>query len=110
MKTAYQVVQKPLLTEKGTRLKEEGNQYLFRVAKRANKVEIKQAIEALFKVTVLEVRTLPVRGKAKRLGRFQGKLPDWKKAIATLEGGRLDRAVRGRVAGGEQSGPRRAGR
>ncbi len=87
MRTASQVIQKPLLTEKGTRLKEEANQYLFRVDKRANKVEIKRAIEELFKVTVVDVRTLPVRGKAKRLGRFQGKMPDWKKAIATLKAG-----------------------
>jgi large subunit ribosomal protein L23 len=87
MKGAYQVVQKPLLTEKGTRLKEEGNHYLFRVAKRANKVEIKQAIETLFKVTVVAVRTLPVRGKKKRLGKFQGRQADWKKAIATLKAG-----------------------
>jgi large subunit ribosomal protein L23 len=87
MKGAYQVVQKPLLTEKGTRLREEGNQFLFRVAKRANKVEIKQAIETLFKVTVVDVRTLPVRGKTKRLGKFQGKQADWKKAIATLKAG-----------------------
>jgi large subunit ribosomal protein L23 len=87
MKGAYQVVQRPLLTEKGTRLKDEANQYVFRVAKRANKVEIKQAIETLFKVTVVDVRTLPVRGKTKRLGRFQGKQADWKKAIATLKAG-----------------------
>ncbi len=87
MRTASQVIQKPLLTEKGTRLKEEANQYLFRVDKRANKVEIKRAIEELFKVTVVDVRTLPVLGKAKRLGRFQGKMPDWKKAIATLKAG-----------------------
>jgi large subunit ribosomal protein L23 len=87
MRSPYQVVRKPLLTEKGTRLKEEGNQYVFRVAKTANKIEIKQAIEQLFKVTVLEVRTLQVRGKVKRLGRFQGRKPDWKKAIATLKKG-----------------------
>ncbi|HTX54273.1 MAG TPA: 50S ribosomal protein L23 [Candidatus Baltobacteraceae bacterium] len=87
MRTPTQVIQKPLLTEKGTRLKEEANQYLFRVNKRANKVEIKKAIEELFKVTVVDVRTLPVQGKAKRLGRFQGKMPDWKKAIATLKEG-----------------------
>ncbi len=87
MRIATQVIKKPLLTEKGTRLKEEANQYLFRVDKRANKVEIKRAIEELFKVTVVEVRTLPVQGKAKRLGRFQGKMPDWKKAIATLKAG-----------------------
>jgi large subunit ribosomal protein L23 len=87
MKTATQVIKKPLLTEKGTRLKEEANQYLFRVDKRANKIEIKRAIEELFKVTVVDVRTLPVQGKAKRLGRFQGKMPDWKKAIATVKAG-----------------------
>jgi len=87
MRGPHQVVLKPLLTEKGTRLKEEGNQYIFRVAKTANKVEIRQAIEQLFKVTVLDVRTARVRGKAKRLGRFQGRRPDWKKAIATLKEG-----------------------
>lgn len=87
MNGPYEVVLRPLLTEKGTRLKEEGNQYLFRVAKTANKVEIKQAIEQLFKVTVLEVRTVRLRGKVKRLGRFQGRRPDWKKAIATLKEG-----------------------
>lgn len=81
------MVLRPLLTEKGTRLKEEGNQYIFRVAKTANKVEIRQAIEQLFKVSVLEVRTARVRGKVKRLGRFQGRRPDWKKAIATLKEG-----------------------
>lgn len=89
MRGPHQVVLKPLLTEKGTRLKEEGNQYLFQVAKTANKVEIKQAIEQLFKVTVLDVRTARVRGKVKRLGRFQGRRPDWKKAIATLKEGDL---------------------
>jgi large subunit ribosomal protein L23 len=87
MRGAHQVVLKPLLTEKGTRLKEEGNQYIFQVAKTANKVEIKQAIQQLFKVTVLDVRTAHVRGKVKRLGRFQGRRPNWKKAIATLKEG-----------------------
>ena len=87
MRGPHRVVLKPLLTEKGTRLKEEGNQYIFRVAKTANKVEIRQAIEHLFKVTVLDVRTARVRGKVKRLGRFQGRRPDWKKAIATLKEG-----------------------
>jgi large subunit ribosomal protein L23 len=87
MRGPHQVMLKPLLTEKGTRLKEEGNQYIFRVAKTANKVEIRQAIEQLFKVTVLDVHTTRVRGKVKRLGRFQGRRPDWKKAIATLKEG-----------------------
>ncbi len=87
MRGPHQVVLKPLLTEKGTRLKEEANQYVFRVARTANKVEIRQAIEQLFKVTVLDVRTAHVRGKVKRLGRFQGRKPSWKKAIATLKEG-----------------------
>jgi len=87
MRGPHQVMLRPLLTEKGTRLKEEGNQYLFRVAVTANKVEIRQAIEQLFKVTVLDVHTTRVRGKTKRLGRFQGRRPDWKKAIATLKEG-----------------------
>jgi len=87
MKGPYEVVQRPLLTEKGTRLKEEANQYLFRVAKTATKLEIKQAVEQLFKVKVMEVRTLRVQGKVKRLGRFQGRRPDWKKALVTLKAG-----------------------
>jgi large subunit ribosomal protein L23 len=87
MNGPYEVVLRPLLTEKGTRLKEEGNQYLFRVAKTANKVEIKHAIEQLFKVSVVAVRTVQLRGKVKRLGRFQGRRPDWKKAIVSLKEG-----------------------
>jgi large subunit ribosomal protein L23 len=87
MKGGHEIVLQPLLTEKGTRLKEEANQYVFRVAPRANKIEIKQAIERLFKVTVLEVRTTQVEGKLKRMGRFQGRRPSWKKAIATLKPG-----------------------
>jgi large subunit ribosomal protein L23 len=87
MKEAHQIVQRPLLTEKGTRLKEHANQYLFRVARTANKVEIRQAVEQLFKVRVLDVRTLRVQGKVKRLGRFQGRRPDWKKAVVTLQTG-----------------------
>ncbi len=87
MKDAYQVILRPLLSEKGTRLKEEANQYLFRVAKTANKIEIKQAVEQLFKVTVLQVHSVRMQGKVKRLGRFQGRQPNWKKAIVTLKAG-----------------------
>ncbi|HTO95506.1 MAG TPA: 50S ribosomal protein L23 [Myxococcales bacterium] len=87
MKGPYEVVQRPLLTEKGTRLKEEANQYLFRVARTATKIEIKQAIEQLFKVKVAEVRTLRVQGKVKRMGRFAGRRAAWKKAIVTLKAG-----------------------
>jgi large subunit ribosomal protein L23 len=87
MKGPYEVVQRPLLTEKGTRLKEEANQYLFRVAPTATKIEIKQAIEQLFKVKVAEVRTLRMQGKVKRMGRFAGRRAGWKKAIVTLKAG-----------------------
>ena len=87
MKGPYEVVQRPLLTEKGTRLKEEANQYIFRVARTATKIEIKQAVEQLFKVKVAEVRTLRMQGKVKRMGRFAGRRPDWKKAIVTLKAG-----------------------
>jgi large subunit ribosomal protein L23 len=87
MKGPYEVVQRPLLTEKGTRLKEEANQYLFRVAPTATKIEIKQAIEQLFKVKVAEVRTLRMQGKVKRMGRFAGRRAGWKKAIVTLKTG-----------------------
>ena len=87
MKGPYEVVQRPLLTEKGTRLKEEANQYIFRVARTATKIEVKQAIEQLFKVKVAEVRTLRMQGKVKRMGRFAGRRPDWKKAIVTLKAG-----------------------
>jgi large subunit ribosomal protein L23 len=80
-----------LITEKSTRQKEEGRQYVFEVHRDANKIEIQSAVEQLFKVTVLQVRTSNVLGKVKRLGRRYGKRPDWKKAIITLkEGDRID--------------------
>ena len=87
MKEAYQIIRRPLITEKGTDLKEQANQYLFEVADSANKIEIKRAIESLFRVRVRQVRTLSVKGKKKRLGRFVGRTSDWKKAVATLHAG-----------------------
>jgi len=90
MKEAHQIIRKPMVTEKSTRQKEE-NQYVFEVMREANKVEIQKAIEKLFKVKVLQVRTSNVLGKMKRLGRKSGKRQDWKKAIITLkEGDRID--------------------
>ena len=90
MKEAYQIIRKPLVTEKSTQQKEQ-NQYVFEVMREANKIEIQKAIEKLFKVTVLQVRTSNVLGKIKRLGRKQGKRQDWKKATITLkEGDRID--------------------
>ncbi len=87
----YQIIRRPLISEKGTALKDENNQLVFEVDKGANKSEIKKAVEKLFKVTVTEVRTQNRAGKPKRLGRFVGKRKDWKKAIITLkEGDRVD--------------------
>ncbi len=87
----YKIIRRPLISEKGTTLKDDNNQLLFEVDKSSNKSEIKKAVEKLFKVTVTEVRTMNRQGKPKRLGRFAGKRKDWKKAILTLkEGDRVD--------------------
>jgi large subunit ribosomal protein L23 len=91
MKEAQRIIRRPLITEKSTRQKEEGRQYVFEVHRDANKIEIQSAVERLFKVKVLQVRTSNVMGKIKRLGKRYGKRPDWKKAILTLrEGDRID--------------------
>ena len=86
MKSIYRVVRRALLTEKSSKLRTQ-NKYIFEVDRRADKPEIKRAIEQVFKVTVEDVRTMNVRGKVKRLGRFSGKRPDWKKAVVTLAAG-----------------------
>ncbi len=82
---ARQVVRKVLITEKGTVLRESQNQYFFEVARDANKIDIKRAIETIFSVKVDSVRTMQLRGKVKRQGRWVGKRNDWKKAIVTLK-------------------------
>lgn len=100
MRAPQTIIKRPLLTEKSSRLRETGGaasapaegatyaqQLVFEVAKDANKIEIRQAIQALFKVTVTDVRTLVNRGKIKRVGRFTGQRPAWKKAIVTLKAG-----------------------
>jgi large subunit ribosomal protein L23 len=84
MKDPRSVVKKALITEKGTVMREMRNQYYFEVDRDANKIEIQRAIEAIFSVKVDQVRTMKVRGKIKRQGRWQGKRPNWKKAIVTL--------------------------
>jgi len=83
----YNVLKQPQITEKGTLQKEGSNQVSFRVDRRANKVEIRRAVEALFKTKVLQVRTINVKGKKRRMGRTVGKRPDWKKAIVKLAPG-----------------------
>ena len=85
---AEQIIKRPLiLTEKGNRLREEANQYLFEVARDANKVQIRNAVEALWKVSVLKVHTLNVRGHMRRMGRGHAKTQNWKKAIVSLKAG-----------------------
>jgi large subunit ribosomal protein L23 len=91
MKNIYDVIKRPLLTEKGAHLKEAENKVLIEVATEANKHEIKQAIEEIFKVKVEKIATLKVRGKIKTQGRFSGRRPDRKKAWVTLkQGEKLD--------------------
>ena len=87
MKNQNDVIRRPLITEKGTFAKEEDNQLLFEVDRRANKVEIRKAIEELFDVEVLKVRTVSIKGKTKRMGRIMGKRSDMKKAYVTLAPG-----------------------
>jgi large subunit ribosomal protein L23 len=87
MKSVYQVIKKPLLTEKGAFLKESENKVLVEVYPDANKLEIKQAVEEIFKVKVEKVSTIRLPGKLKRYGRFEGRRPLRKKAIITLKKG-----------------------
>ena len=75
------------MTEKTLSLKEQTNQYAFGVNPRANKVQIKDCVEKTFKVSVLGVRTMNVRGKKKRMGKYQGFKSSWKKALVTLKQG-----------------------
>ena len=87
MRSPHDVIVAPLITEKTTLLKEKGPVLAFRVDRRANKVEIRQAVEALFKVKVARVRTQNAWGKRKRVGRYEGRRSDWKKAYVTLKPG-----------------------
>jgi len=87
----YRFIEAPLTTEKGTYVNEIGNQVVFQVRTDANKIEIKRAVEKLFKVKVVKVRTANVLGKTRRVGRSLGSRSDWKKAYVTLgEGQRID--------------------
>ena len=82
----YEVLRRPLVTEKGTHLQEK-NKYLFEVAINANKPQVKQAIEKAFNVSVKSVNLMTVVGKKKRYGRAITQRPDWKKAVVTLKEG-----------------------
>lgn len=87
MKNLYTVIKKPLFTEKGGNLKESQNKILVEVSTDANKIDIKKAVEEIFKVKVEKVATITTSGKWKRYGKFTGQRPDRKKAIITLKKG-----------------------
>ncbi len=88
MKSLHDVIVRPLiLTEKGETQRAEHNKIFFQVAMKANKIEVKQAVERLFNVQVIDVNTMVVRGKPGRIGRRVAKRPNWKKAVVTLREG-----------------------
>ncbi len=90
MEHVYDVIRKPIVTEKSVALMEK-NKYTFVVDKRATKTEIKHAVEKIFNVKVLDVATMNMKGKLRTMGKTQGYRPDWKKAIVTLaEGSRIE--------------------
>ena len=87
MKSAYQIIRRPVITEKGLGVKETDATLVFEVAAKASKTEIKNAVQAIFKVKVDEVRTANFAGKERRRGKFTGYRPDWKKAYVKLKAG-----------------------
>ena len=87
MPTLYTVIRRPLITEKGTTIKETQNTLVFEGALKSTKTEVKQAVESLFKVKVEGVRTSVIEGKERRRGKFTGYRPDWKKAYVRLKSG-----------------------
>ncbi len=84
MKTAQDIIIAPVITEKSMSVIAD-KKYTFKVAKDANKIEIAKAVEEIFKVKVAKVNTISVRGKARRMGRYEGYTPSWKKAVVTLK-------------------------
>lgn len=89
--TPYDIIKKPMITEKSTIQKESFNQVCFEVDRRANRVEIRNAVEKLFNVKVADVRTLQIKGKVKQRGRIVGKRRDWKKAnVKLMPGERIE--------------------
>ena len=83
---AHEILRRPVITEKGTMLGESG-QYAFEVARDANKIEIRKAVEQVFKVDVRAVNVMHVRGKVRRMGKSRGMTTSWKKAVVTLKAG-----------------------
>ena len=94
MDNFYRILKRPLITERATALRAQANQYVFRVAPEASKLDIKRAVQDLFKVKVLHVNTMTVRGKFRRMGAAAGAYrPHWKKAIVTLPSGQEIKAL-----------------
>ncbi len=87
MTTPQQIIVRPVVTEKSTDLSSQLNKYVFEVAKRANKIEIRKAVEMVFGVRVTDVHTMVVRGDIRRVGRYFGRRAAWKKAVVTLHAG-----------------------
>ena len=87
MKPARKIIIRPLISEKSTDFRAREDKYTFKVDIKANKPEIKKAVEELFKVNVIDVHTMIMHGKVKRMGRFEGKRANWKKAIVSLKKG-----------------------
>ncbi|HUS18396.1 MAG TPA: 50S ribosomal protein L23 [Terriglobales bacterium] len=87
MKTAYQIIRRPVITEKGLGVKELESTLVFEVAAQATKTEVKEAVQSIFKVKVASVRTANFVGKERRRGKFSGFRPDWKKAYVRLKAG-----------------------
>ena len=87
MQETKDIIRRPVITEKASWMTESSNKYVFEVSKNCNKIEVKQAIEKLFGVTVESVRTYTTHGKIRSRGRFKGKRPDWKRAVVQLKQG-----------------------
>lgn len=87
MNEHYNIIRRPVVTERSTTLGERENKYVFDVARKANKIQIARAVEAIYGVDVIRVNTLVMRGKVKRIGSNIGKRPNWKKAFVTLKDG-----------------------
>ena len=87
MKSAYQIIRRPVITEKGLGVKETEATLVFEVSSKASKTEIKNAVQSIFKVKVDTVRTANFVGKERRRGKFTGYRPDWKKAYVRLKAG-----------------------
>ena len=87
MKSAYQIIRKPVITEKGLGVKENQSTLVFEVAAKATKTEVKEAVQKIFNVRVHSVRTANFQGKERRRGKFTGYRPDWKKAYVKLRSG-----------------------